>query len=197
MFTLRKQQSVHIGNLANIVTLSGILLCVLAGIMAAHQYPLWMVVLSFLLGSLCDIVDGALARRVGQDVAQSSWGGFLDTFADKIGEVSLLLGLAFRYSNAETIRVLMCSACSGLLCSFIKSAASEKGLHLNWPEVRILGRTMRVCILTIGLLVVTHPEHFTVRRLGIVLTAWNIVIIVVRAIRIYRHHQRMMRSSHF
>ncbi len=181
--------------LGNVVSVVGASVCVVAGIMAAQQASLSLVAWVFLTGSLCDLADGQIARAVFTEHPSKPWGAFLDSLADKIGELGLLFGLAFRFANPSIVRILMVAACTGLLCSFIKSAAGEKGIKLNWPEVRILGRTMRVVILTAGLLLVFQPEERSVWLLAVVLVVWNISMIIARVFRIYKEHLKMMNSD--
>lgn len=182
--------------LANSFSIAGALICVVAGLMAAQRVWLVPVAGIFMIGSLCDAIDGRIARKFARKFQPALWGAFLDTLADKIGELGLLIGLAFRSSDAPTIRMLMAAAVSGLLCSFVKSSAEEKGLRLNWPEVRILGRTTRVTLLTVGLLIIRPPEEHGLWALGITLASWNGLMTLVRVIRIYGAHLRMTDSDH-
>jgi phosphatidylglycerophosphate synthase len=176
--------------LANSISLFGAALCVLSGILAARHTSLQMVAITFLIGSLCDAIDGKVARRNPNHQPQqdTGLGGFLDTFLDKVGEVGLCIGLAFWASNIATARIMMCAACTGLLCSFTKSAATEMGLHVAWKETKILGRVMRVAILTVGAFIAgesQNTEH-AIFLLGVVLTIWNSLMIIARVFRAYQ-----------
>ncbi len=135
---------------ANCVSAIGLFLCVAAGLYAANHSSLVFVALLFLLGALCDVLDGLVARWLKE---ASPWGAYVDALCDKLGEIAVLLGLACRVDDPGTIRWLMAAAALSLVGSYQKPLVAEKGRPMPWPEARYLGRGLRVSVMVIGLLI--------------------------------------------
>ena len=72
------------------VTLSGLLLALLAAWIYARWGPFWAA-LCGTVASLTDFVDGAVARYQGR---QSAWGNYLEAVVDRLVELTLLLTMA-------------------------------------------------------------------------------------------------------
>src|SRR6185312_15404965 len=83
----------------NMLTTSGVLLCAAASIVVLFESRnellfYWLAAVVFVLGSLLDILDGALARAGGKT---TPFGAFLDSTTDRVGEGAMLgaIGLVF------------------------------------------------------------------------------------------------------
>ena len=76
----------------NMLTAAGVTLCALGAVLVYFEYRTeWFFFfggLAFVVGSVLDILDGALARAGGK---QTPFGGFLDSTLDRVGE-GLMLG---------------------------------------------------------------------------------------------------------
>ena len=76
----------------NMLTAAGVTLCAVGAVLVYFEYRTeWMFFfggLAFVVGSILDILDGALARAGGK---QTPFGGFLDSTLDRVGE-GLMLG---------------------------------------------------------------------------------------------------------
>ena len=77
----------------NMLTGAGVTLCAVGAVLVYFEYRsellfFWAGGLAFVVGSVLDILDGALARAGGK---QSAFGGFLDSTLDRVGE-GLMLG---------------------------------------------------------------------------------------------------------
>ena len=65
-------------NIPNIITILN-LLCGLCAILFAYKNSLWIAAIFILAGSICDVLDGLIARLLG---VQSEFGKQLDSFSD-------------------------------------------------------------------------------------------------------------------
>lgn len=164
--------SAHLKFMPTAVSCLGALLCVVAGILAGWGGSLLIVLILFAVGSACDAVDGRIARLFSSD---SRYGAWIDMLCDKIGEVALLIGLAFRTSDPPTVRLLFVTAVLGLLASYSKATAVETQALSNWPEVRVFGRTARVIayMICVGCLLVTDEKLEFTRSAVFVLVLLN------------------------
>lgn len=181
---------VRLGLTGNQVTLAGLAISGLAAVVIALTGLFWLGGLVFLLGACADLFDGAVARLRGTD-RTSRLGGWLDTFADKLGEAALLLGVTFALPDVNDVRLAAAVALSSLLVGFAKAAAAEYHIRPQWLEVKLLGRPGRVMLLSAGLLLSGVPglDPLAVVRtmLWIMLLAFNLPILLQRVSKILAH----------
>lgn len=184
------KQLQKLGFSSNGLTLTGLAIALLAGsLLATSLIPVWAVGLLFLLGCSSDFFDGALARI---NSTPTRLGGWMDTVSDKGVEAAILAGI-YVYSVEPTNEILaFASLTTVLLVSFVKAAAEEKGIRLNWDEVQILGHPGRVVIIGTGL-VLTGPLPYTNEQILTVtlttLLAFNILSLAQRCIKIIVSHR--------
>ena len=79
----------------NMLTATGVSLCVLAAVIVLFENQneilfYWLAAVVFVIGSLLDILDGALARAGGKT---TPFGAFLDSTTDRVGDVLADLAL--------------------------------------------------------------------------------------------------------
>jgi CDP-diacylglycerol--glycerol-3-phosphate 3-phosphatidyltransferase len=80
----------------NALTASGVLLCALSSVLVYFEYRneilfFWTGALVFVIGSILDILDGALARLSGKG---TPFGAFLDSTTDRVSEGFMLGAIA-------------------------------------------------------------------------------------------------------
>ena len=87
----------------DMLTLAGVLLClagaVLVGFQDRNEYLFyWLGGVLFVVGSIADILDGALARAASKGTV---FGAFLDSTLDRVGEAAMLaaIGIAFHHDD--------------------------------------------------------------------------------------------------
>lgn len=181
---------VRLGLTGNQVTMAGLAISVLAAAVIALTGQFWLGGLVFLLGACADLFDGAVARLRGTD-RTSRLGGWLDTFADKLGEAALLLGVTFALPDVNDVRLAAAVALSSLLVGFAKAAAGEYHIRPQWLEVKLLGRPGRVVLLSAGLLLSGVPglDPLAVVRmmLWVMLLGFNLPILLQRVSKILAH----------
>jgi CDP-diacylglycerol--glycerol-3-phosphate 3-phosphatidyltransferase len=135
------------------LTASGVSLCMAASVLVYFEYRnewlfFWAGAIVFVIGSLLDILDGALARAGGK---VTPFGAFLDSTTDRIGEAFMLgaIGLALARDGNETGLAFTFAALAGsFLVPYARSKAEALGLK---GDVGIGSRAERVVVITGGL----------------------------------------------
>ena len=142
-----------VGLTPNAITLLGFAVCVVSACLVASGWLLWGGV-AFLVGSILDLMDGALARLTGRE---TPFGALLDSVFDRLGEAALFVGLgiyALRADHSDEYRAFFITA---LLLALIFSQgvsylrARGEGLGV-FTRAGLMTRTERVILLGIGLL---------------------------------------------
>jgi CDP-diacylglycerol--glycerol-3-phosphate 3-phosphatidyltransferase len=137
----------------NALTSSGVLLCAVAAVLVYFEYRseylfYWLGAVVFVVGSILDILDGALARAGGK---QTPFGAFLDSTTDRISEGFMLgaIALVFNRHNDEVALACAFAALAGsFLVSYTRARAEALGLK---GDVGIGSRAERVVVITAGL----------------------------------------------
>ncbi|HZR92646.1 MAG TPA: CDP-alcohol phosphatidyltransferase family protein [Gaiellaceae bacterium] len=135
------------------LTAAGVCLCVAGGVLVHFQYRsqllfFWLGAAVFLLGSLLDILDGALARAGGK---ATPFGAFIDSTTDRIGEAFMLgsIGLVFeRQGNDVALAFAFAAVAGSFLVSYTRARAEALSLR---GDVGIGSRAERVVVITGGL----------------------------------------------
>jgi phosphatidylinositol phosphate synthase len=139
----------------SMLTAAGVSLCILASVLVYFEYRnewffFWAGSIVFAIGSILDILDGALARAGGKATV---FGAFLDSTTDRIGEAFMLgaIGVALARDGNETALIFTFAAMAGsFLVSYTRSKAEALGLK---GDVGIGSRAERVVVLCLGLAV--------------------------------------------
>jgi phosphatidylinositol phosphate synthase len=135
------------------LTVAGVLTCIAASVLVYFEYRseylfFWLGATLFVLGSVMDILDGALARAGGKT---TPFGAFIDSTTDRVGEAFMLsaIGLVFYRDGNE---VALAFAFAAIVGSFLVSYARAKaeGLGLK-GDVGLGSRAERVVVITAGL----------------------------------------------
>jgi len=137
----------------SMLTAAGVSLCVLAAVLVYFEYRnewlfFWLGAVVFVVGSLLDILDGALARAGGKS---TPFGAFLDSTTDRIGEAFMLgaIAAALARDGNETAFLFVFAALAGsFLVSYTRSKAESLGLR---GDVGIGSRAERVVVITAAL----------------------------------------------
>jgi CDP-diacylglycerol--glycerol-3-phosphate 3-phosphatidyltransferase len=126
----------------------------------------------FLVGSLTDMLDGAVAR-LGKQV--TAFGAFLDSTADRVAEGVVLGSIALLYAKEGHIgRVALVFAVmiASFLVSYTRARAEALGLQC---KVGLMSRPERVVLLVVGLLFAGYLVLDVVLGVMAVLTSWTVV----------------------
>jgi CDP-diacylglycerol--glycerol-3-phosphate 3-phosphatidyltransferase len=137
----------------NALTASGVTLCAVASVLVYFEYRnellfFWLGAAVFLLGSILDILDGALARAGGKT---TPFGAFLDSTTDRVSEGFMLGAIALvlhRDGNALALAFVVAALAGSFLVSYTRSKAEGLGLK---GDVGIGSRAERVVVIAAGL----------------------------------------------
>jgi len=102
----------------------------------------------FVLGSLLDILDGALARAGGKT---TPFGAFIDSTTDRVSEGFMLTAIAYVLAANDhpvSVAVAMAAMLGSFLVSYTRAKAETLGLR---GDVGIGSRAERVVVITTGL----------------------------------------------
>jgi phosphatidylinositol phosphate synthase len=137
----------------NALTTAGVSLCLMAAVIAYFEYQdellfYWLAALIFVLGSILDILDGALARAGGKT---TPFGSFLDSTTDRVGEGAMLGAIALifsRHGNEVALAATIAAIAGSFLVSYTRAKAEALGLR---GDVGLGSRAERVVVITAGL----------------------------------------------
>lgn len=137
----------------DMLTLAGVTLClagaVLVGFEERNEYLFfWLGAALFVVGSVADILDGALARAASKGTV---FGAFLDSTFDRLGEAAMLavIGLSLMRDGNEVGLVAAFAAVAGsFLVSYTRAKAEALGLR---GDVGFGSRVERVVLLSVAL----------------------------------------------
>ncbi len=155
----RRLASRSIGRLArtrvtpNALTAGGILLCVAASVLVYFEYRnhilfYWLAAALFIVGSILDILDGALARESGK---ATPFGAFVDSVSDRVSEGFMLGAVALILARqGDEVGLAFCFAAlaGSFLVSYARAKAEILGLR---GDVGIGSRAERVVVISAGL----------------------------------------------
>lgn len=134
----------------NDITLLGLILGLLAGLLFSTGEPRWAG-LVVLMAGFFDIIDGAVARLQGQ---VTKFGGVLDSVADRVTDAILFIGIMAGGMGAlrgEPVWLLPALALLGsLMVSYTRARAEAAGIRKL--DVGIAERAERLLILAVGAL---------------------------------------------
>lgn len=167
------------------LTAAGVLLSVAGAVVVYFEHYgwgyFWLGAALFVVGSVLDILDGALARSRG---GGSAFGGFIDSTVDRVGEAFMLGAIALVLMRREYewgVGLTFAALAGSFLVSYTRARAEALGLR---GDVGLGSRAERVVVITAGL--VLAPLHDLVLPVAIALlaaTAWMTVVQRVLAVR--------------
>lgn len=132
----------------NAISLTGFALCLIAAVLVWQEY-LFVGGLFFIVGSVCDMLDGKYSRMSGK---ASPFGAFLDSTLDRIEEGVILIAIAATFAldgdRAATTAVGI-AIVSSMMVSYTRARAEALGVEC---KVGFGNRAGRVIILSAGLL---------------------------------------------
>ena len=137
----------------NALTASGVTLCGLAAVLVFFENRnellfYWVGAAVFGVGSILDILDGALARASGKG---TPFGAFLDSTTDRVGEGLMLGAIALvfaRHQEMVAVGLTFAGVVGSFLVSYTRARAEALGLR---GDVGIGSRAERVVVITAGL----------------------------------------------
>jgi CDP-diacylglycerol--glycerol-3-phosphate 3-phosphatidyltransferase len=137
----------------NALTAAGISLCAGSAVVVwfAHDRPwllYWLAAVLFVVGSVLDILDGALARYGGK---ATPFGAFLDSISDRVSEGFVLTAIALVFSrdgHDVAVGFTIAAIAGSFLVSYARAKAELLGLR---GDIGLGSRAERVVVITGGL----------------------------------------------
>jgi len=131
-----------------------------------------------LIGGLCDVLDGGLARRRGEE---SRFGAFIDSTLDRVSELALFGGIVIYYTSRSvdystlTVVLVLVAMGSSMLISYARARLEGLGYtcFVGWFE-----RPERMAIMVVGLML-----GHVMLTLAIVVLAFGATWTVIQRIR--------------
>jgi CDP-diacylglycerol--glycerol-3-phosphate 3-phosphatidyltransferase len=171
------------------LTISGVGLCIAGSVAVFFEYVgwgfYWLGAVLFVIGSVLDVLDGALARSRG---IGSPFGAFLDSTVDRVGEGFMIgaIGLVLmRHDQMWGVALAFAAVAGSFLVSYARARAEALGLR---GDVGLGSRAERVVVITAGL--VLAPVHELVLPATMALLATTAWITVVQRILFVRKQLR-------
>jgi CDP-diacylglycerol--glycerol-3-phosphate 3-phosphatidyltransferase len=171
------------------LTISGVGLCIAGSVAVFFEYVgwgfYWLGAVLFAIGSVLDVLDGALARSRG---IGSPFGAFLDSTVDRVGEGFMIgsIGLVLmRHDQMWGVALAFAAVAGSFLVSYARARAEALGLR---GDVGLGSRAERVVVITTGL--VLAPLHELVLPATMALLATTAWITVVQRILFVRKQLR-------
>ena len=129
-----------------------------SGLFIYLDQPLIAILVLWLSGYL-DVVDGTMARKT----KPSSWGTLLDISFDRVVEISVILGLAFRFPDSMwALLLLSVSIIIGMTVFLTVGALSEKqGTKSFYYQAGLAERTEGFILFTLMIVFSTYLTAIT------------------------------------
>jgi CDP-diacylglycerol--glycerol-3-phosphate 3-phosphatidyltransferase len=151
----------------NILSVSGLLLSAVAGLLYGHGrffWAAWVVVLA----GICDTLDGQIARQTNK---RSVFGAFFDSTLDRYSDMFLLIGLAYHFAGGRaflglngvdapvesspwTVLVIVLAIAGSFMVSYTRARAEGLGMDCKRG---LMQRPERITLLIIGSLLGSLP----------------------------------------
>ena len=141
---------------ANGVTKTAFAIGLSSGLFIYLGHPMLALVVLWLSGFL-DVIDGTMARKT----KPSPWGTLLDISFDRLVEISVILGLAFRFPDSMWALLLLSASIIVAMTIFLTvGALSEKqGVKSFYYQAGLAERTEGFILFT---LMIALPSYLTV-----------------------------------
>ncbi len=172
----------------NAISLTGFFLCVVAAVLVWQDHLFWGG-LAFVVGSVCDTLDGRYSRMSGKG---TQFGAFLDSTLDRIEEGVVLAAVAVLFSkdgNDIAVAAVVIAVLASLMVSYTRARAEALGVEC---KVGIADRAVRVVILSAGLLLTSFGLDAVLEYSVYVLAALSVVTVLQR---IFHVRSQLVRAA--
>ncbi|WP_421379745.1 CDP-alcohol phosphatidyltransferase family protein [Bacillus salacetis] len=148
-----------VGLNANQVTTISFFIGVSSGLFIYFEYELAALIVLWFSGFL-DAVDGSMARKT----KSSAWGTLLDVSFDRLVEISVILGLAFRYPDSMWALLLLSVSIIYAMTIFLTVGAlsEKKGIKSFYYQAGLAERTEGFILFS---LMIIFTEYLTLLTL--------------------------------
>jgi len=163
----------------NALTTAGVSLCLAGSVAVLFENRnewlfYWLGAVLFVVGSILDILDGALARAGGKT---TPFGAFIDSTTDRVGEGAMLGAIALifhRHDHPVALALAFAAVVGSFLVSYTRARAEALGLR---GDVGLGSRAERVVVITGGLVLAPISIWLLVGAIALLTaTAWVTVL---------------------
>ena len=176
---------IKIGITANILTILGFLLAMLAGTFIVFNY-LVLGGVFLLISSMFDMLDGAIARA---SKTTSQFGAFLDSTLDRISEFLIFSSILIYYlinDSNNIIPIILCITSIGTSFLVSYTRARSESLQIKCT-VGIFTRAERIIVLFLGIILSPIIIFDTIIISLAIITALSFVTMLQRIIYTQKH----------
>ena len=148
MRTLARNRLIESRLTPNAISVTGLIGNLIAAALILEEHFV-LAAIAFILGSLCDMMDGRYSRMSGKG---TPFGAFLDSTLDRIEEGVVLAAVATWFaknSNEVAVGATVLAVVGSFMVSYTRARAEALGVG---GTVGIASRAVRVVILSAGLL---------------------------------------------
>jgi CDP-diacylglycerol---glycerol-3-phosphate 3-phosphatidyltransferase len=148
MRTLARNRLIESRLTPNAISITGLIGNLIAAALILEEHFV-LAAIAFILGSLCDMMDGRYSRMSGKG---SPFGAFLDSTLDRLEEGVVLAAVATWFaknSNDVAVGATVLTVVGSYMVSYTRARAEALGVEC---KVGIASRAVRVVILSAGLL---------------------------------------------
>ncbi|WP_280771137.1 CDP-alcohol phosphatidyltransferase family protein [Salipaludibacillus daqingensis] len=165
------------GLTANQVTMIAFIIGVSSGLFIYFDQPIIALAVLWFSGFL-DVVDGTMARQT----KTSSFGTVLDVSFDRLVEISVILGLAFRYPDSMWVLLLLSVSIIYAMTVFLTVGAvsEKKGIKTFYYQPGLAERTEGFILFS---LMIIFPQYLVA------------IALVFLAVEIFTSLQRLAQAS--
>jgi CDP-diacylglycerol---glycerol-3-phosphate 3-phosphatidyltransferase len=146
--TLARNRLIESRLTPNAISLTGFLLNVVAAVLVTQRL-FFLSGVAFVVGSVCDTLDGRYSRMSGKGTA---FGAFLDSTLDRVEEGIVLAAVAAYFASRGddvAVAAVVVAVLGSLMVSYTRARAEALGVEC---KVGVATRPVRVVILSAGLL---------------------------------------------
>jgi len=175
----------------NAISLTGFFLCVVAAVLV-WQEELLLGGIAFVVGSVCDTLDGRYSRMSGKG---TQFGAFLDSTLDRIEEGVVLAAVAVLFSREGddfAVGAVVIAVLASLMVSYTRARAEALGVEC---KVGIADRPVRVVILSIGLVLASGAGIVDVELLEPAVYVLAVLSVVTVFQRIWHVRRELLRPA--
>ncbi|HIP93064.1 MAG TPA: CDP-alcohol phosphatidyltransferase family protein [Desulfurobacteriaceae bacterium] len=150
---------------------------------------IYLALLFLILASLCDIIDGSLARIYN---LKSSFGAFLDSFLDRYSDFFIFFGILIIAFKKQDILLFIFGALAlagAFLTSYAKARAESLGIKM---KVGFFERPERIIFLIVSFLVLSY-SYFLFKILIIILAIFTNLTAIQRFLFVKKVLQKKLK----
>lgn len=167
----------------DLVTLVGTLGTVGGALVCFPRGWLWQGVLVILLFIFADLVDGQVAKLGG---TASSWGAFLDSTLDRLGDAAVFGGVVLFFVRSDSVlwaSVALAGLVFGQVTSYVKARAESLGFTVGGG---LAARADRLGVILLGALLAGVGVPYVLEAATALLALASVITVLQRIAQVRR-----------